>query len=412
MYTVAIVGGGLQGIFFAHSLIRDRLVQPDQLTIVDPNETLAAVWRDRTARIGMRRLRSSSSHNIDPDYRSLRRFARERGYPRDEHFLEPYARPSLDLFNDHLDATIRDDRLEESHVRARMTTIRREGERYEISATVNGDEVTPIRTGSVILALGAGEPARPEWSSQLGTIGKHLFDSAPGHPDPHAQAARDGKHIAVVGGGISAWQAALRYCRLGAGSVSLIAPHPIRESLWDSDPGYIGPKRGSEYAALDTDERLRRLKDVRYPGTLPPEIAREASDACDAGQVTLHVGTVLSARIESGRGVLGLDEGREVGPVDHVVFATGMTADIPYRELLLRISRELELPLEKSGHPSLDEHLAWDDGLYCAGRWGELVIGPQAANIVGAHLAFRRLHPALRRRLEPREVADTHSRSD
>ena len=411
MYKVAIVGGGLQGIFFAHSLIRERLVRTPQLAIVDPNESLAAVWRDRTARVGMRRLRSSSSHNIDPDYRSLRRFARDHGYRREEHFLEPYARPSLDLFDDHLDTTIRNDRLEESHVRARMTAIRRAGESYELSMAVSGEETAPIRAANVVLALGAGEPSLPDWAPQVGRLGEHLFDSAPGRPDPHARAARDGEHIAVVGGGISAWQAALRYCRLGAASVSVISPHPILESIWDSDPGYIGPKRGSEYAALDTGERLKRLKEVRFPGTLPPEIARDASEACDAGQVSLHIGTVMSARIETGRAILQLNEGDDVGPVDHIVYATGMTAEIPYRELLLQLSRELCLPLESSGHPRLDEHLAWDDGLYCTGRWGELIIGPQAPNIVGAHLALRRVRPALRRRLEPREVADTLSES-
>ena len=146
---------------------------------------------------------------------------------------------------------------------------------------------------------------------------------------------------------------------------------------------------------------------MRYPGTLPPEIARDAREACNAGRVSLHVGSVLSARIDGGRAVLRLDDDEDIGPFDHIVFATGMTAEVPYRELLFRLSRQLDLPVEPSGHPRLDEDLSWDSGLYCTGRWGELIIGPQAPNIVGAHLALRRFHSALRRRLEPGEVADT-----
>ncbi|MFW6368761.1 MAG: FAD/NAD(P)-binding protein [Spirochaetota bacterium] len=409
MYEVVIAGGGLHGTFFAHSLLSRGYVTRSQLCIVDPNARLAAVWLRRARRVGMEFLRSPSSHNLDPDYRALRRHAVHKGFARNVHLKPPYARPSTRLFTDQLEHIVESDRLDAVHYRARVTGISRTSSGYSVQT----DSGT-LHTRQVILALGPGSLMQPPGLQADEQRAGHLFagtdesiDSEVS-PDPYEEAARGGARMAVIGGGISAWQAALRYSELGAGTVSLISPHPIVESLFDSDPCYIGPKCGSTYDLLPPEEKLECLRRARFPGTIPPELAAAAREACDRGAI--HSTLCPARRLEhhENQVTVHTSDGAALGPFDSAVFATGLTRSVPYIELISRISRELNLPLHAGGHPVLTSSLEWAPGLFCTGRHGELIIGPQAASIVGAHLAFRRLIPELKTRLENAADARTH----
>lgn len=401
MYEVVIAGGGLHGTFFAHSLISRGYVTRTQVRIVDPNSGLGEVWRRRAKRVGMQFLRSPSSHNLDPDYRALRRHAARKGFPHSSDLKDPYARPSTRLFNDQLSDIVESDQLEAVHYRARVTGISRDEAGYIVRTDAEN-----LHARQVIMALGPGIPMQPPGFETQRERAGHLFagtDAAIDRtlsPDRYEELAKQGARMAVIGGGISAWQAALRYEALGAEVVHIISPHPITESIFDSDPCYIGPKCGDAYTNMAPDEKLECLRTARFPGSVPPELARDARAACQ--RETVHLTLCPASRIEH-RGdyiTVHTSEGSPIGPFDSVVFATGFTGRVPHSELISRISTELQLPLHAGGHPVLTPSLEWAPGLYCGGRLGELVIGPQAASIVGAHLAFRRLIPTLRTRCE------------
>ncbi len=400
MYDLLIIGGGLQGVFFAHAFHSRGLADADRIAIVDPNETLAAVWDARCSRVGMDMLRSPSSHNMDPDYRALRRFARRHGYSSEAHLHYPYARPSLKLFNDQLHRIIETDGLKHSHLCARVVSIeaRKGGFRAH---TPNG----AVDASLVILATGSGGLQEPGFIKKNGGPTErisHLFsdtdaiDSVPVPADDmHARAASMGERILILGGGISGWQAALRYARLGAARVTVASPHPIRESIFDSDPCYIGPKCGNEYRSLSIPERIEKLKAVRYPGTVPPELAVEARNACTHGRVDTLEMVANGVKHESGgiRAVAGSGAVSDV--YDRITAATGLTCELPYPQLVRSIADSLSLDVHASGHPVLSSDLSWTSGLFVTGRLGELEIGPQAGNIVGAHLAFRRIRDSV-----------------
>lgn len=400
MYDLLIVGGGLQGVFFAHALHSRRIIDAKRIAIADPNQSLAAVWTARSARVGMDMLRSPSSHNIDPDYRALRRFARRREYNLASHLRYPYARPSLELFNDHLRETISAERLTRSHLQCRVESIDALRNGYRAHTTQGA-----IESKLVLIATGPGGVHTPAFLAKYSnedTRISHLFAGtdaidSPSVPeeDPHADAASNGERILILGGGISAWQAALRYARLGAGRVTLASPHPIRVSIFDSDPCYMGPKCGDEYRALPIPERLKTLQAVRYPGTVPPELASTARSACARGEVdTLQMTAIELRRNSCGIRVVG-ETGETSDEYDRVTAATGLSCDIPYPKFIDSTSERLSLPVYDSGHPVLANDLSWARGLFVTGRLGELVIGPQAGNIVGAHLALRRISASL-----------------
>jgi hypothetical protein len=78
-----------------------------------------------------------------------------------------------------------------------------------------------------------------------------------------------------------------------------------------------------------------------------------------------------------------------------VVACTGFRDEPPAVNLIERTAHDLGLPLTGSGYPVLSEELAWAPGLYLSGGLADNVIGPPARNIIGAHLARRRIFPAL-----------------
>lgn len=86
--------------------------------------------------------------------------------------------------------------------------------------------------------------------------------------------------------------------------------------------------------------------------------------------------------------------------VDRVVLATGFRGGIPSEELFSHLAESLQLPRASDGYPIVDQSLSWTDRLFLSGAPAELELGPPARNIIGAHLAGRRIVPSILRCLE------------
>ncbi|MES1942966.1 hypothetical protein PC39_02537 [Salinisphaera sp. PC39] len=360
----AIVGGGLHGAFLARRLRQTGAGEP---TVFDPESDPLAAWRRRAAACGMDHLRSPAAHHLGGPGDGLLAFAHAQGYDT-RHLLGRYRRPSRALFEAHAAAALAANAT--PRIPERVTHLARLSGGWRLH-THNGH----YRARRVLLAPGPPPVRRPAWATGM----PHLFDPVP------AAAPADGE-IAVIGGGISAAQAALAFA--GAGRrVWLVSRGPIRQATFDSEPCYAGPRCMVPFAAArDPRHRRRLIRAARRPGSLPPDIHARLAAALAEGRVRLVRGEI------AGLGDAGptLADGRRLR-VDTLRLATGFEDVPPGGRLLRDLIEEQGPPLAPCGFPRPAENLEWLPGLFVAGRLAELVLGPMAGNIRGARAAAERL---------------------
>jgi hypothetical protein len=383
-----LVGGGVHGTHLSLALTA-RLGWPrDRVRVLDPHPEPLALWTRQTANTGMAFMRSSLVHHIGVDPYDLQRFARTPGAAA-ARFAAPYHRPAYALFQAHAAHVVAAHRLDALRVRGRAAGLARIPGGWRIE-TADG----ALDARRVVLALGLTEqPCRPAWADALAAEGaSHLFD-----PAFDRAAVPEGEAVAVVGGGISAVQAAVALARRGP--TILVARHALREHVLDADPGWMGPKRLRAFWAEAHPERRRTAIDgARHRGSVPPDVQRALRHALRSAPLEHLTAEVESARPAApGRIRLRLrapDGAAQSRTVDRLVLATGFDARRPGGAWLDDAVVAEGLPVAPCGSPRVAPSLAWAPGLYTAGPLAELELGPVARNIVGARMAAERLPAA------------------
>jgi len=373
-----IVGGGPQGVIFARALQRYTCLDPSSLVIVDRNRTLLSEWQRNTQRCGMHYLRSPGAHSLEPDFGNLFQFARTRGFDPATHLMGRYQRPSLELFAEHSREVIRRGELEGRLRSATVDALSRERDSW----TATTSDGTSYEARSVLLATGPGRPEpAPQWCFNLRRdVWGHVFDSAWELP-----AGAPANRVAVIGGGATGAQLAVRCARLGSDVVLVVENPPIVEQF-DSDPCFIGRRCGADYERASRDERRRMVTAARRPGTIPPDVALTLDRAVKRGDLRLVVGHIVAAMTEHGAVSLELASG-EVLSVDRVALATGFHWDVEEARSLVSDP----LPVDPGGLPMISPWLEWAEHLFVTGRLAEGEIGPPAPNLIGAHNAAKRV---------------------
>ncbi len=384
-----IIGGGIHGTFISHALTAAGGVRRAAIRVIDPWDEPLYLWRRHTGKCGMVFLRSPSSHNLDLDFRALRRYARVAGVGA-EHFVEPYARPSLELFQRHAAHVLAEFSLADLRVtgRARRVVRIRNGARVETDAGA-------IDARNVILAVSMNEAASyPEWWNGTDRRFSHVFDV-------NRDAGPLSGTVLIVGGGITAAQKALESAAAGL-KVIVVSRHDVRESRFDSDPCYIGPKcRRFFLSVRDPVERRRIISSARYPGTIPPDVLNAFRSAVARGRIVLKVGDIIRASSDDSTRTVNLSvvardsTGPDIVTGDHVVLATGFKAGPPASELVAMIARDFGAPLAPDGYPIPDRTLRWTDCIRVAGELADMELGPPSKNIIGAHHAARLILSSL-----------------
>lgn len=376
-----IVGGGIHGVHIAARLLGEAEVSPDRLRLVDPGSRLLERWRTCTATTGMTHLRSPSVHHLDLHPWSLRRFAGKRKKRRPGLFALPYERPALGLFNSHCDRVIETFGLDALHIRARATRCSVDHEGVELRLS----DDRKIAARHLVLAIGASEQPRwPTWASRPHARVHHIFerdfDGWPTAPET----------VVVVGGGISAGQTALRLLREGH-RVHMISRHPLREHQFDSDPGWLGPKRlAAFWRETDFDRRQAIITAARHAGSVPPNVRRALGRAVARGRLQWHEGRVEA--LDASRDGLGLRLSTgELVDAERVLLATGFLPDRPGGAMLDELVASASLPCARCGYPVVDTALRWHRRIHVSGPLAELELGPSARNIAGARRAGDRL---------------------
>ena len=379
-----IVGGGIHGTHMALVLTARGGVAPERLRILDPHETLLARWERCTAATGMRFLRSTVVHHLALDPHDLWQYAQRRGLQPGQ-FRGPYRRPSLALFQEHSRAQIVKHRLDQLQLRGRATGLRRSAGGWCIESDAGA-----LAARNVLLALSVGEQPRwPAWARELHAAGapvEHLYatDARPAAPQPAGQTV-------VVGGGISAAQAAVTLARAAPGTVTLLMRHAPRIADFDSPAGWVGPKELHGFAAEPSMARRRTLiAGARQPGSMPQDVAHRLRRAERWGLLRVQRGEVRQASWCPNGGIaLQLSDGTLRAA--RVILTTGFAQQRPGGAWLDAAITEQALPLAPCGYPAIDQRLQWAEGLYVTGALAELELGPVARNIAGARHAAERL---------------------
>lgn len=377
----AIIGGGIHGVHMAARLIGDGAVAPERLRIIDPADRLLLRWRKLTAITGMTHLRSASVHHLDLCPSSLQQFA-GRKRRRSGAFAAPYRRPALELFNAHCDQVVDRFGLDALHLRTRAEwcQVRSDG------VSLTSSDGRRFEAKNVVLAMGGNEkPAWPTWAPLHDSRVQHVFAADfEGWPRP-------GEAVAVVGGGISAVQVALRLFDEG-GNVHLVSRHALRQHQFDSDPGWLGPKYMARYSReRDFDRRREMITLARNRGSVPPDVRVRLRRAVEAG-LGWHEREVRRLEAHPDTLVLHLEEGLEVR-IDRVLLATGFRSQRPGGEMVDRMISDCSLDCAACGYPIVDTALRWHPRVFVAGPLAELELGPVARNIAGARRAADRLVP-------------------
>ena len=376
-----IVGGGIHGVHIAARLLGESGVTPERLRIVDPGDRLLERWRICAATVGMTRLRSPSVHHLDLNPSSLSSFAARRRRRDSKPFAGAYARPSLALFNAHSDHVMETFGLPDLHIQDRATRG---------SVDCDGVEVLlssgrTMAARNVVLAVGGGEqPEWPNWASRSLSGVHHVFDLGfDGWPSST-------ETVAVVGGGLSAAQTALRLKREGH-HVHLVSRHALREHQFDSDSGWLGPKYMAGFSReRDVAHRRTMITEGRHRGSVPPGTRRALRGAVAQKQIFWHEGEVEALEGQSDNLVLRLKT-REELRADRVLLATGFSAGRPGGSMVETLIASASLPCASCGYPVVDPQLRWHPRIRVSGPLAELELGPVARNIAGARRAGDRL---------------------
>ncbi|MEC8424191.1 MAG: hypothetical protein VX000_10460, partial [Myxococcota bacterium] len=315
--------------------------------------------------------------------------------------------PSLDLFDRHSRSVVARYGLDELHIRGRVEHIALGPRGVDLRL----DDGRPLRSARVVLAIGNSEhPCWPAAATRLRVEGgdvRHVFSDGP-RIEPEALPAE----VAILGGGISAAQLAVRLADSGR-AVTVLARHAPREKEFDSDPGWLGKKYMSVFAATrDHDARRALIQAARHRGSMPPDVRHALLTAITAGRVRWRIcsltgGTVL----QDGTMLLALDDAPESLWVGSLFLATGFSGARPGGALIDRLIADHALPVAACGFPIVGSDLCWHRGLYVTGPLAELELGPTARNLTGGRRAGDRLVEVARTTVGPAQPEGERSLS-
>lgn len=389
MLDFVIIGGGIHGTYLSNVLINALGWSPHKIKVLDPQDTPCQRWGQLTSKTGMEFLRSPVVHHLGLSPWDLRSFLQKNESTERANSFGRYERPSLALFNKHVESVCAAGGLLLPRVTGSALSIRRIRHGLRVEST--GGNLDSRR---VIVATNSNDrPLIPQWASQAPGQVSHIFDSS-----FSLGSIVPGESIAVVGAGITAAQFALRACSRSPAKVHLLIRHPLKIAEFDSDACWMGPKCLSIFALeKDYTKRRQMIKQARNKGTLTPEVYAAIECAVAQGKLKVTICEVESCRKVSPFKVELLNKhGDQLCEASRVILSTGFVPGRPGGALIDSIIANFNSPVASDGFPIVDEGLHWSDGIYVSGALAELEVGPPARNILGARLSGERMMLSLK----------------
>ncbi|HSJ39095.1 MAG TPA: FAD/NAD(P)-binding protein [Planococcus sp. (in: firmicutes)] len=387
MFKWIIVGGGIQGITMASYLIKQKKVAVEDLIIIDQHAEPLANWRRCTNAISMPYLRSPAVHHLDVNPFSLGAFVKNNGDSESASFLGRFKRPSLLLFENHCDHLINDLALKQAWVQGSVEAVSKITSGWQVHL----QNAEKLQGENLVLAIGNSEQLSwPEWAvtlkDQFQAPVHHIFD--PALPDFGEMKAP----FTVIGGGITAVHLTMKLSALFPEQVTLLKRHPFRIHDFDSDPGWLGPKKQISFRkAVSYQKRRKLIAHARHKGSIPRDLHIKLLHQQRKNNLRIEEAQIHHAGFEKEAVQLYDETGRLLHQSGTVLLATGFESMMPGGTWLPSVIKENQLKCANCGFPIVNGNLQWGQNLYVMGSLAELEIGPIAKNISGARQAAERI---------------------
>ncbi|ANU23505.1 FAD/NAD(P)-binding protein [Planococcus donghaensis] len=391
MYKCVIIGGGVHGITMANYLIKLNKVTQDELLIIDPHDKPLANWQRCTNQISMPFLRSPIVHHLDLNPLSLEAFVKSNRNNENASFLGRLKRPSRLLFEEHCQCLIENIALKKCWKQGSVKAISQHEEGWQIELQSN-----QILYGqNVVLAIGNSEELNwPEWAIPLKKHPEapvhHIFDI--NLPDLETMKPP----FTVIGGGTTAVHLTLKLHSLFPNQVTLVKRHSFRIHDFDSDPGWLGPKKQTAFRKTKAYQKRReQIVNARNKGSIPRDLHIKLLHQKRRNNNIVLDGQVHEGKVENGMIHLYDDAKQLLQQSGTVLLATGFQSLLPGKSWLMPAIEENCLECAACGYPIVTTHLQWGPNLYVMGGLAELEVGPIARNISGARQAAECIAQAL-----------------
>eukprot|EP00747_Dinoflagellata_sp_TGD_P067805 gnl/TRDRNA2_/TRDRNA2_155449_c1_seq1.p1 gnl/TRDRNA2_/TRDRNA2_155449_c1~~gnl/TRDRNA2_/TRDRNA2_155449_c1_seq1.p1 ORF type:complete len:447 (+),score=75.96 gnl/TRDRNA2_/TRDRNA2_155449_c1_seq1:143-1342(+) len=299
--------------------------------------------------------------------------------------------PSSQLFLDFCDMLVA--KLPHDFKHGQAVSVSGKDGAYKVSLA----DGSAVAAGSVILALGfPGLPCRPAAFANMPVeVASHTEERT------WPSKCQKGRRILVVGGGLTAVQAAQLAVKRGC-KVSLCSRRPLTTRNFDIPVEWfdrrVQNRLRHEFWEQPSEVRLAQIKATRGGGSVPPDYMEQLKREDAAGKVEVVCGEVEVGAVDaSGIHVTLAGQARRF---DHVVLATGHRPDCMALPLLQ--SMQAQWPVEViGGLPVLTHDLQWGDNeqLFLVGALAALQVGPDAANLMGCRRAANVVAQSLGLRL-------------
>ncbi|GEN46034.1 FAD/NAD(P)-binding protein [Alkalibacillus haloalkaliphilus] len=374
MYKWIIIGGGIQGCTVATHLIRQGKVDTKDLLIIDSYGKPMSRWRELTSKIEMPFLRSPSVHQIDTNPFSLQHYAKKYS---DKSFYGKYKRPALELFNQHSDYVLHSCSILDSWHEGEVCEVKKEGTSWCVR-TKDGEV---FNSNNLVIAVGSNHDLHiPNWAKSYENV-HHVF--SPSITD----LSELRPPVTVVGGGISAAHSVIKLAKIFPGQVTLLKRNSFKIHLFDSDPGWLGPKYLNRFnKEKELTKRREIITSARHKGSIPRDLYFTLLSLEKKGQMSIVTDQVKSLSCKDDQKVNLLLESNRTVEASSVLLATGFKQGLPNQKWLSRLITEENLPCAQCGFP-ITNQLEWCSHLFVTGSLAELEIGPIAKNISGARKA-------------------------
>jgi len=373
-----------------------RSAQPERLSVcvVDPQPWLAC-WKARFAALDIGWLRSPSMAHPDAfDSWSLAEFARAHGRESElqgngsEYWKAIgglgqtqagfYNLPSSELFIDFCDDLVA--RLPHDFVRGQAVSVCGEDGAYSVKLSDGG----AIAAGAVVLALGVPGPriVPPAFQQVPAELAFHTEDLG------RLAELREGWRVLVVGGGLTAVQAAQLAVKRGC-KATLCSRRQLVTRNFDIPIEWFDPRTQGrlrhDFWAEPLEARLQRLRAAKGGGSVPLKYMEELRAAEAAGRAEVVCAEAEVVRVG--------DEGVDVklaGRTRHfnrIVLACGHRPDCLALPLLRDLCSRWPVPVV-GGLPVVSKDLQWGERqVFVVGALAGLAVGPDAANLMGCRRA-------------------------
>lgn len=398
-----------------------------KILVIDPHPCWMMGWQQHFRALDIKFLRSPALAHPDMfDQNALLAFAQV--HSRQDELLESgcfdlrqllplgqtqiglWKLPSLDLFTDFCQDLVR--RLAHEYLCGTVVDVRKNNSREQPDGSfevclANGETVY---AKNVILTMGTvGTPnIPPGLQSAPRLISWTTLDTA---------IDKSWSKVLVVGGGLTAVQAAQRLIAENVGHVTLCSRRPLVERHFDLAVEWFDRRTTnkcmSDFYHQSHDERLRILKESRGGGSVPCVymkdvrcLEREGKLRCvvghaeyeadaaacqkNQGTTTTKTQTACALHIQGSSSVVVVVE-----HYDAIVLACGKQPDCQSHPLCAKLLKTWPLPVV-GGLPCLSPDAScWTDNFFVVGGLASLSVGPDAGNLMGMRRAAEIVANAL-----------------